>query len=74
MMKLILCWYEVCILNTELSLPINKRSSIRSVEDKLLRELDCAVIQFMHDRMFDEIKQKKRKKDFRGFVFGGSFY
>lgn len=48
-----------------ISLPLNKNVPNDKNNDKLLRELDCAVIEFMHD-----IKAKEAKQDLtnHGFV------
>lgn len=46
------------------SLPENKDLPSDQFKDKILRELDCSVIQFMHDDFFKTVKTEEKEKDF----------
>lgn len=48
-------------------LPINKNSNQDKNKDLLLRGLDCAVIEFMHQRISEEIKKDVISKGFSDY-------
>ncbi len=51
-------------------LPENKDLPSDEFKDKILRELDCSVIQFMHDEIFKAIKaEEKEKWDFPNYNY-----
>lgn len=43
-------------------MPVNKDASNDKHKDKLLRELDCAVIEFMAGRIYEQIKKDIEQK------------
>jgi hypothetical protein len=45
-------------------LPINKDAKFDTHHDKLLRELDCSVIEFMHQTIKEQIKIDENEKGF----------
>jgi len=45
-------------------LPVNRDLATDSHKDKLLRNLDCAVIEFMHTEFFKEVQQDIQTKGF----------
>lgn len=45
-------------------LPLNKDSSKDPYKNKLLRQLDCAVIEYMHDRISAQMKTDVNRKGF----------
>jgi hypothetical protein len=44
------------------SLPMNKDSEFDLFKDKLIRELDCMVIEYMHKKISEEITKNIKKK------------
>jgi hypothetical protein len=48
-------------------LPENKNAKQDKNKDLLLRDLDCAVIEFMHQRIKDEISRDVRKKGYSNY-------
>ncbi|HVU57970.1 MAG TPA: hypothetical protein VHD83_23075 [Puia sp.] len=49
------------------SLPVNKDSPVDMHRDKLLRVLDCTVIEYMHARIEEQYKKDKKEKGFSDF-------
>ncbi len=48
-------------------IPKNKDSSIDKFKEKILRELDCSVIEFMHQKIQEKILEDKSVKGFSDF-------
>lgn len=48
-------------------LPVNKDSPVDTHKDKLLRLLDCTVIEYMHARIEEQYKKDKKDKGFSDF-------
>ena len=47
-------------------LPVNKDLSTDPYKNRLLRFLDCTVIEYTHDRIDKEYKRDKKEKGFSG--------
>jgi hypothetical protein len=65
--NLIAIYYELMKFNYEVlgkPLPQNKNVNRDSHKDKLLRELDCATIEFMHEQIFADYQKEVTDKGF----------
>jgi hypothetical protein len=51
-------------INSGMVLPVNKDLPTDPHKDKVLRNLDCAVIEYMHDAITDQIKSDIQTKGF----------
>jgi hypothetical protein len=63
-------YYDVMVMCYQAigkELPKNKDASFDMYKDKILRELDCSVIEFMHQKILEQIEVDKSEKGFSDY-------